>query len=96
MPYEGPTELWAALPNRQRRIRYGLRLFPGGTGESHGGIRFHVRRLAWEAGRPISTTCGVVVCKNPHLNFAAIIDMADRRMYEDKKQYYLNTGKKQR
>ena len=52
MPYEGPTELWAALPNRQRRIRYGLRLFPGGTGESHGGIRFLVRRLAWEAGRP--------------------------------------------
>ena len=41
---------------------------------------------AWHGKQaaPISTSCGVVVCKNPHLNFAAIIDMADRRMYEDK------------
>lgn len=46
---------------------------------------------------PISTARGIVVCKEyPHLNFAALVDMADRRMYEDKKQYYLNAGKKRR
>lgn len=46
---------------------------------------------------PISTARGVVNCADyPYLNLAALIDMADRRMYEDKKQYYLNTGKKQR
>ena len=84
MPYEGPTELWAALPNRQRRIRYGLRLFPGGTGERHGGIRFLVCRLAWEAGRPHLHLLRCGGLQKPHLNFAAIIDMADRRMYEYK------------
>lgn len=54
---------------------------------------------AWHGTQtgPISTARGVVNCADfPHLNFAALMDMADRQMYEDKKQYYLRTGKKQR
>ena len=46
---------------------------------------------------PISTARGVVRCEDyPDLDFVDLIDMADRRMYEDKKQYYLKTGKPRR
>lgn len=54
---------------------------------------------AWKGkgGSSISIARGVVICADyPHLNFAAMIDMADRRMYEDKKHYYISTGKKRR
>lgn len=54
---------------------------------------------SWRGSRvgPISTARGVVRCADyPHLNFVAIVDMADRRMYENKKQYYLDTGRERR
>lgn len=46
---------------------------------------------------PISTARGVVRCDEyPDLNFTELIDMADRKMYQDKKLYYQKTGKDRR
>ena len=61
--------------------------------------RFDRLAASWRGshGGPISTSRGVVRCEDyPHLNIVAIIDMADRRMYENKKQYYLSTGRERR
>ncbi|MGM9603545.1 MAG: diguanylate cyclase domain-containing protein [Faecousia sp.] len=58
--------------------------------------KFDRLAASWKGSRvgPISTARGVVRCADyPHLNFVAITDMADRRMYENKKQYYLDTGR---
>ena len=46
---------------------------------------------------PISVSKGIVHCAEfPQLDFSAVMELADRRMYEDKHQYYLNTGKTRR
>ena len=46
---------------------------------------------------PISVSKGIVRCGEfPQLDFAAVIELADRRMYENKHQYYLSTGKSRR
>ena len=62
-------------------------------------LEFDRLAAAWKEGQagPISTARGVVRCEEfPGLHFAAIIDQADRRMYEDKQRYYVSTGRKRR
>lgn len=58
-------------------------------------------RLAssWRRGKvgPISISRGVVRCQEfPQLTAGEILDLADRRMYEDKKRYYIASGKARR
>ena len=44
--------------------------------------------------RTISVARGVVRCEDfPQMHFAEILDLADRRMYENKREYYQTTGK---
>ena len=46
---------------------------------------------------PISIARGVIRCQEvPQMDIAGILDLADQRMYEDKEQYYLRTGRERR